>query len=390
NNIYSKSNFANDMVIQSDNKIIICGTYFGKSGLDIYIARYNSNGTVDASFGNNGIITIDNGVLYEYIRTIAVQKDGKIIVAGDYNYEGTSEEESSKVFLSRFNIDGTPDLSFGNNGKVSYVLMAGNELFKIAIQEDEKIIAVGTGYGDFKDDFYIARFNKNGTLDLTFGDNGKVIDFIGSKDDIALEIALQNDGKIIIAGYFDNIKDKDIFISRYENNGMLDLSFGNKGKIISKIGSGDDLCYSIKIQEDGKLVVAGKFMNEIGNYDIFLSRFNIDGTPDISFGENGITTTAIGSDDDIACTLLIQEDGKIISAGYYKNRTNFDIFLLRYTANGSIDSSFGINGKFVAHIEDGEDEAYAIAFQGNKKIVIFGQYSTSNEYFKAYLIRLLL
>jgi uncharacterized delta-60 repeat protein len=179
-----------------------------------------------------------------------------------------------------------------------------------------------------------------GDLDTTFDSDGKVTTAIGASDNEAYSVAIQSDGKIVAAGSSKNGSNYDFALARYNTDGTLDTNFGTGGKVITAIGSSTDVAESVAIQSDGKIVAAG-FSNNGSNNDFALVRYNTNGTLDTTFDSDGKVTTAIGSANDAAYSVAIQSDGKIVAAGFSNNGSNNDFALVRYNTNGSLDTSFG-------------------------------------------------
>jgi uncharacterized delta-60 repeat protein len=213
-------------------------------------------------------------------------------------------------------------------------------------------------------------FAQDGSLDLSFGNGGKVITPIGLGQDIGYSVAIQADGKIVMAGSSYIVND-DFALSRYNSNGSLDLSFGTSGIVTTSIGSAGDVAHSVAIQTDGKIVVAG--YSYINNHrDFALTRYNTNGSLDTSFDTDGKVTTPIGSSTDEGYAVAIQADGKIVVAGTTFNGSIFDFALIRYNSNGSLDLSFDIDGIVTTHIGSGTSFGYAVAMQADGKIVVAG------------------
>ena len=168
----------------------------------------------------------------------------------------------------------------------------------------------------------------DGDLDTTFSGDGKVTTAIGSGTDTAWSVVLQSDGKIVAAGYSYNGSNDDFAVVRYNTNGSLDTTFDTDGIVTTAVGLGDDTAYSVVLQSDGKIVAAGSLDN--GNYDFAVVRYNIDGSLDTTFDTDGKVTTAVGLGDDEAYSVVLQSDGKIVVAGDSYNGTNYDFAVVRY------------------------------------------------------------
>ncbi len=350
---------ANAIVLQGD-KILVAGSNY--SYYDFALARYTSDGILDSSFGVNGLVTTDFNNSYDEASSIALQGD-KIIVAGSANYNGNYD-----FALARYTADGALDASFGVNGLVTTDF---NNLYDVATSialHGNKIIATGyTGSGGY--DFALARYTADGALDPSFGENGKVTtDF--HYYDVVNSVTLQGDNTIV-AGFISDQYGLDFALARYTADGALDSSFGESGLLTGYFPSSLASFTSTVIQGN-KVVAAGYALNENKNNDFALARYNVDGTLDTSFGENGKVTTDFNNSSDHRATSIALQGDKIIITGDTYNPVNgtYDFALGRYTADGALDSSFGVNGKKTTDINNSSyDHAYAVAIQGDKIIV---------------------
>jgi uncharacterized delta-60 repeat protein len=183
------------------------------------------------------------------------------------------------------------------------------------------------------------RYNADGPLDTGFDGDGKVTTAIGGSDDVGYSVIQQADGKLVVAGYSHNGSDSDVALVRYNADGSLDTGFDGDGKVTTDMGGNNDWAFSVIQQTDGKLVVAGTSYNG-SSYDFALVRYNADGSLDASFDGDGIVTTAIGAANDYAQSVIQQADGKLVVAGYSDNGGNYDFALVRYNADGSLDTGF--------------------------------------------------
>jgi uncharacterized delta-60 repeat protein len=232
---------------------------------------------------------------------------------------------------------GSLDLSFDNDGIVTTAF--GNNTdqgYSVAIQSDGKIVVAGYSYNGSDYDFALVRYNADGSLDNSFDSDGKITTAIGNGDDLGFSVGIQSDGRIVVAGKSSNGSNDDFALVRYNTDGSLDNSFDSDGKVTTAIGSGDDKGSSVAKQSDGKIMVAGLTYNG-SDFDFALVRYNIDGSLDNTFDSDGKVTTAIGSGDDMGLSVAKQNDGKIVAAGYSNNGSNNDFALVRY--NGSATST---------------------------------------------------
>ena len=210
-----------------------------------------------------------------------------------------------------------------------------------------------------------------GALDLPFGADGMVTTPIGPGGDFASSMAIQADGKIVAAGYSWNGSDYDFALVRYNADGSLDTNFDGDGKLATDFGSSNDAAISVAIQADGKIVAGGYSQNAITS-DFALARYNADGSLDTSFDSDGMLTTNFGSSNDAAISVAIQADGKIVAAGHSYIGGNGYFALTRYNPDGSLDTSFDGDGMLTTDFGSSDDVAYSVAIQADGKIVVAG------------------
>jgi uncharacterized delta-60 repeat protein len=346
------------VAIQDDGKILVAGRImYNNYNSDIALSRYNTNGNLDNTFGNDGKITtsIDsNSGGY----SLAIQSDGKIVLSGH-----GSDDTKSYFVLLRYHINGSLDSTFDNDGKVTTLFGVHSAGVSAAIQSDGKIVVAGSS----DDNIALARYNVNGSLDTTFDNDGKVVTSTTGGDLKGSALAIQPDGKILVAGSYDNSVFRTFALVRYYINGSLDTTFGFGGKVTTKIGDLEDEARSVAIQSDGKIVVAGYSW---ANFAVV--RYDINGNLDDSFDTDGIVSTPIGDYGGMGHSLAIQPDGKIVVAGYSQNGFYDDFTLVRYTTNGSLDTTFDSDG--IVYTPIGPDDSYgkSMALQSDGKIVVAG------------------
>ncbi|MES2835964.1 MAG: T9SS type A sorting domain-containing protein [Bacteroidota bacterium] len=369
---YNSNEIGNSIAVQSDGKIIVAGYSFNGSNNDFALARYNKNGTLDITFSGDGKVTTDFSNNDDFGNSVAMQADGKIVVAG-YSTGTTSD-----FALSRYNTDGTLDNTFSIDGKLTTDFSnTDDKAYSIAIQADSKIVVVGYSV-DSSSDFAIARYNTNGTLDNTFSLDGiNTTDFFYG-DDKSFSVAIQSDGNIVVAGYGTKTN-SDFAVARYNANGMLDNSFSEDGKTTTDITTSTDIGKSVAIQNDGKIVVGGYGFNT--TFDIALARYSVNGELDNSFSADGMVTTDFthsffGSTNDFGKSLAIQSNGKIVIAVARGNFNNSNFGLTRYNEDGSLDNlfddGFEPEGIIVTPVGLNHDEPYFLALQTDGKILVAG------------------
>ncbi|QDV68641.1 Serine-aspartate repeat-containing protein D precursor [Rosistilla carotiformis] len=372
--IGSSNDQAQSVAVQSDGKIVVAGSSYNGSNEDFAVARYNADGTLDTTFGNDGILTTAIGSSSDVAQSVVVQSDGKIVVAGS-SYNGSNEEFA----VARYNADGTLDTTFDSDGILTTAIgSSSDQAQSVAVQSDGKIVVAGTSYNGSNYDFAVARYNADGTLDTTFDSDGVLTTAIGSSRDYGQSVVVQSDGKIVVAGYSDNGSNYDFAVARYNADGTPDTTFSNDGILTTAIGSSSAYARSVAVQSDGKIVVAG-YSDNGSNYDFAVARYNADGTPDTTFDSDGVLTTAIGASHDAAQSVVVQSDGKIVVAGYSYNGSSYDFAVVRYNADGSPDTSFDSDGVMTTAIGSSNDIAQSVAVQSDGKIVVAGySYNGSN------------
>jgi uncharacterized delta-60 repeat protein len=365
--IGSSHDFGYSLAIQPDGKIILGGRCYNGSNLDFCIARFNSDGTLDTTFGSSGIVIQDIGSPHDDGYSLAIQPDGKILLGGHCD-NGSNDD----FCIARFKSDGTLDTTFGSSGKVTQHIGSSGDIGQsLAIQPDGKILLGGSCSNGGNGDFCIARFNSNGTLDTTFGTSGKVIQPIGSSGDIGQSLAIQPDGKILLGGRCQGQSNLDFCIARFNSNGTIDTTFGTSGKVLQPIGSSDDWGFPLVIQPDGKILLGG-FCYNGSNGDFCIARYNSNGTLDTNFGTGGKVIQDIGSFNEQGISLAIQPDGKILLGGFYNNGSNEDFCIARFNSNGTLDTTFGSSGKVIQPIGSSSDYGQSLAIQPDGKILLGG------------------
>lgn len=322
-------------------------------------------GQLDASFGNAGLVTTDFTTAGEYANAVLVQPDSRIVVCGVSNVGG----DTSWAF-SRYLPSGILDPSFGTAGKATFALSAGDDRCNaLARDSNGKLVAVGSANGDFG----VLRLNDDGSLDTTFGSGtGKLTtDFGGNESATAL--VLQSNGKIVAVGGANGSK---IVLARYNTDGTLDTTgFGTSGKVATQFTSQDNAA-AVALQADGKIVVAGAG-NTGSNWIWSLVRYNTDGSTDTTFGTAGRVSSFASIS--MASAVTVLSDGKLVAGGYMTGSNGYDFAVARYLSDGTPDSTFGTAGKTTTSLSTGHDSGYGMAVQADGRIVLAGSAAASAQ-----------
>jgi uncharacterized delta-60 repeat protein len=361
------------MALQPDGKIVVVGD----TGLGWYVMRYLPNGTLDSTFSGDGLATFLNQQFITRVRSVALQADGKIVVAG-----WAEMSPVTNFMLARVTAAGTLDASFGSGGFVTTRFDADSQAFAVLIQPDGKIVAAGrgrfSGFIGSDYDFAVARYNSNGSLDTTFDGDGKAhIDFgdIGpTENEECNDIALQADGKLVlVGGQTDVAADAEFKVARLSSDGTLDNTFNSTGKRFIDLGDLDPHAHAVAIQPDGKIVVAGndKEAPEIGSHSsVLVVRILPNGFLDDSFDGDGqrVIGSLTGSINDV----VLQPDGKIMLLGSHASPDNDAKFAFyRLNPDGALDTTFYGEGRAFVDV-GGSDVGYALALQADGRIIAGG------------------
>ncbi|MCP3952001.1 MAG: BspA family leucine-rich repeat surface protein, partial [Desulfobacterales bacterium] len=368
------------IVIQADGKMVVGGYTWNGSDYDFAVTRYNTDGSLDSSFGTGGTVVTAVTAGDDYLLGLALQADGKILATG-YDHNGSEYE----YIVVRYDTDGNLDTDFDGDGIVITDPSAsgGGRARAITVQDDGQIVVIGNSAGG-QNDFTVIRYNANGSLDTGFGGGDGIAAtdlFSAGNHDYAMSVAIQADGKILLGGArLGGASSYDFVLARYDTDGTLDTGFGGgNGYVMTEVG-GDDQSYSTVVQADGKIVLIGWTDN-----DIALVRYNSDGTLDTDYGTGGKVISDLSGNTDKGYAAALQTDGKIVVAGYSNNGVDNDFMLARYDTDGNLDTSFGGGDGFTTTaIGSGDDIAWSLALQADGKIVLAGQSHNDTDYDFAY------
>jgi len=316
----NKWDFGTDVVIDSDGRIVVLGYSDGADdNYDMVIWRYNADGTLDSTFGTNGIVIYDRGVSGQNMGYgIALDSEGRIVVTGLTNGAGTGDD----MTLWRFNTNGSPDSTFGTNGVVfdhsAAGGNAGDEGRSVAIDSDGKIIVVGSSNNGADDDIVVWRYDSTGTLDPTFHVDGITLYDSGNGNDIAAGVAIDSSNQPIVTGSLSSTTDIDLYVTRFTNGGALDTAFGTNGFYTYDGDNNNDGGSEVAIDPRGRLVVTGSEATAGSATYMVGVRLLSDGTADTTFGTDGVVrfnNDTIANSEDMGAALLNDEAGYIVIAG---------------------------------------------------------------------------
>ena len=379
----NSSDTARSVLIQPDGKIVMLGTAQGQAPV---LMRFNSNGSVDSAFGVNGKLPVNFG------SKVTLQSNGKLVVAGS---------SGGSFAVARYDSNGAGlDPTFGTGGVEKIPADPGDFMYvlsDLAIQPDNKIVLVGTQESlGHTTTIFVARFTSDGAPDDTLVDHGfKYIDeydFPGSAYFRGEAVVVQTDGKIVLsADMYDGDTIEQIALARINPDGSPDATaFGTNGKgtVAITLPNFNSSEGGLALQSDGKILVLGNIFGygSSSNDNLALARFNTSGLLDPGLGGSGIVVTDFG-EDEIGNDLAVQADGRILIVGKSTTTNGSDILLVRYNNDGSLDDTFGVNGKVLTDLGDTPDSGNSIALQTDGKLVIAGS-SNGNALLARYSMEL--
>ena len=332
------NNYGSGVTLQPDGKIVVVGDSSYDKNRDVLVLRCNSDGSLDSTFGKGGATTYKSQAKENQHLGfgVALQPDAKIVVVGS-----TSNGKNHEVMLLRFNSDGSLDSSFGKGGIVTHSGLSNANFWgrAVAIQPDGKIVVVGISYTAKKCDVLTLRYNADGSLDKAFGEDGVAPSSCPpGGHDWGRSIAIQPDGKIIVAGNTRSGEKRNAILLRYDVNGKPDASFGIGG-IVSSTVYRRYWGQALALLQDGKIVTVGNSVSG-PKYEASVVRYNGDGTPDKGFGKEGfVTLNYPPNSNNWGFAVATQQDAKIVVVGYVQSGKSKDILVARYKNDGTLDVS---------------------------------------------------
>lgn len=363
------------VAVQQDGKIVVAGSQFvlmiNGTGLDVVVWRLNPDGTLDDTFGTGGaaVLPLPDA---QQANAVALQPDGKIVVAGHL------DADTARVFLvARFDTSGHPDTTFGGTGHVefSFGIRVKGEASAVAVQRDGKIVVAGTSFSTIA----LARLNPDGSFDPTFGTNGRTAgSFTGANFDAQVtSMVIQRNQRIVVGGSASLGGGKLAFgLARFRTDGSPDPSFGTAatpGRVTTSFGSGrKDEIFALALQQDGRIVAAGSTRVGTGPADFALARYRTNGTLDLTFGGTGKATRSFApGSDDVARAVAVQGNGRIVVAGSVAALSQQHGVVMRLLKNGHVDPGFD-SGIPPVIGPPTTDVSQALALQKDGKIVTAG------------------
>ncbi|MCB0764619.1 MAG: hypothetical protein KDB84_07945, partial [Flavobacteriales bacterium] len=339
--------FGRDVALQADGGLVVVGTSSG-GGTDKVVMRFTADGDLDPSFGNAGVVIIDDSAVDDALWAVAVQPDQRIVIVGQ-GFNGTLRT----FYIARLNTNGSFDPTFGNSGEYEHLI--GNDFCwaqDVALMDDGRIVVVGTTYtaGISAHDVAVARYLATGALDSGFGTAGTVVIPWSVVTDGANAIAVLMDGSVLVAGS-EGINPAYVTASKLLPDGTLDTDFGVNGTVRTYTGVSPTRCGAIAIDASDRILLAGTAAQDGTQRGSYLCRLTSDGVLDPSFGNSGELINGTPGVYEETPAMALQADGKIVLAGITGAGTAIDVRLIRYT-DAAITSVRPLDGSFDMLIAD--------------------------------------
>jgi uncharacterized delta-60 repeat protein len=368
--VQSNDEFVTDIEYQADGKVLVLGqSNYGSTA----IARYTTDGSLDASFGTAGTLIIESDVFY----SMAVDSLNRIVLAGN-------------TLIARLNADGSPDMSFGTEGRQSVGMFVTDSGAGLVVDNLGRIIMSGYSHGPGQRDFAVIRLDSDGWLDTTFGDGRQTVDF-NSGDDYGNSVAVDSIGRILISGVtYQAATGADFAVARLNADGSLDTTFGVDGKQIFDFGNTEDTVRQVIVDDTDRIVVVGDTNQTTTGADFAVVRLTDDGQLDATFGAGGALTIDFGSPSDHANGLAVDEAGRIVVVGATTSEvTKDDIAVVRLNDDGTLDTGFGEDGKQTVDSDQSWETGVGVIVDNSGRIVIAGHAWSWSTGFDFALVRLI-
>ncbi|HEY1090500.1 MAG TPA: hypothetical protein VGE47_05360, partial [Burkholderiaceae bacterium] len=338
---------AYDVAVQADGRIVATGVGVVGGVRQFVVLRFNSDGTLDTSFSGDGVASINfAGASSSEARSLTLQSDGKIVLAGSAVLGGTSQ-----FAVARLLADGTLDTSFSGDGLYTQAVGAADAVATdVQVQTDGRIVLAGYTANGGQFDVALARLTAAGVLDTGFGNAGLRTTDVGATGFQYAQMALQADGKILVSA---NTAGSNFVLLRYDGNGTLDTSFDGDGRVDTDMG-GADAAFGLVLQADGKILVGGYSVAGTGQFAV--ARYHADGTLDTSFDGDGKRLVNLGVSA-FGYGLTLDRHGNVLLAGFTSNAGAIDFAVASLRSDGSTDTSFGNRSALTTSASYTEDAA---------------------------------
>ncbi len=372
------------VAIRGDGRIVVGGESYADaqtSNNDFAFASFKPHGALDPSFSNDGRRTLGFASgSHDSVEDMAIQADGRIVAVGTFSTAATGD----LFAVSRLKPNGDPDQAFSGDGRRTFGFGNGDDAdqaFAVALQRDGKIVVAGySDRGGGNSDFAVARLNPSGSFDTSFSQDGRrTVSFNPTAPgDVATSLELRRDGRVVVAGNASGgTTGLDFAVARLNSNGGLDNSFSNDGRQTVAFGGDNrsDTANGVAIRSDGKLVLGGYSSNPSTGGDFAVARLGPGGGIDNTFSGDGRNTIDFDGASDIGHAMALQDDGRIVVVGQVDQNMASRMGVARFNPGGGIDNSFSGDGRrFIALPGEEISEANAVAIRGGRIVVVGDSY----------------
>ena len=354
---------AQAVAIDAQDRIVVAGYTFGRR-TDVAVARVRPNGGADGSFGGDGRVRIDLGAKDQAL-DVAIDSDGKIVVVGK-----RTTRLGARWFVIRLLTGGARDRSFGGDGVVVTDFGRRYEHANaVAIGSGDRILVGGSASGGLHERWAFARYLSGGALDSSFGGDGRVTMSLSLSGEEVQDLVIDS-GEILAAGYAESGFLPRFAIAKLRSDGSRVASFGTNGVKFVSVGVGADAAFGLAVQADGKPVLAG-YASSGGRADWGVVRLGAGGGLDGGFGGGGIVTTAFTPAYELAASVAVQPDGRIVVVGRARGPSGTDdLAVVRYGTGGGLDGSFSGNGKALFNPYREDDAARDVLVHESKILIV--------------------
>ncbi len=365
------------VAIDSNGRLVVTGdTVDTTNTKSMFITRYLANGTVDTSFANGGVVIKQfNAGQDNIVWSLAIDSKGRIVVTG-ITVDNT---DTPSMFITRYLSNGSLDTSFANGGVIIKTYTLGKVTIGYSVTTDsiDRIVVTGYTFGTTGGSMFITRYLSNGTLDTGFADGGVVFEqYTPLYETVGASVAIDSKGRVVVTGgTLDETYIQSMFITRYLDDGTLDTGFAG-GVVFKRYTTGNNnFGISIAIDISDRIVVTGAtgyfVENEIQNFSMFITRYLANGILDTGFANGGVIIKNYESDTTNARSVAIDSNDRIVVTG---NTRSFGMFITRYLDNGGLDTSFagGVVFKQYATGEGSDTQAWSSAIDSSDRVVVTG------------------
>lgn len=365
-----------DVAVDSLDRVVVAGYTYNGSNNDFAVARLTAAGAIDSSIDVDGKQTIAFGASHDYGYGVAIDSQNRAVISGR-----TSNGTDFDFAVSRLTATGALDASFNSDGKQTTAFLAATFATgrTIAVDREGRTLVAGSAFNGSNDDFAIARYTTIGTLDTSFGGTGIVtVDFGGPGGDDAYGVAVDSLNRVVIAGYTSNGLNLDFAVARLTTAGTLDSSFDDDGKLIITFGASHDYGYGVAVDSQDRVVVAGYTYIGSGT-EMAVARLTATGALDANFDSDGKQTISFGPYGATATAVAVDSQDRVVVAGYAMYGYS-DVAVARLTAAGALDSSFDADGKQTFAFGAASDYARAVAVDSQDRVVVAGSTDDGSKY----------